>query len=125
MILAAISLDRSISIHAPTRGATSRFLYPLLACFISIHAPTRGATLFPYTNLPNPEFQSTLLQEERLFCNFFTCPSQNFNPRSYKRSDAFFCENKSVTSYFNPRSYKRSDSKNAQYSSCISAIIIA
>ena len=76
-------------------------------------------------DLPNPEFQSTLLQEERLFCNFFTCPSQNFNPRSYKRSDAFFCENKSVTSYFNPRSYKRSDSKNAQYSSCISAIIIA
>ena len=49
---------------------------------ISIHAPTRGAT-------------------------------EDFAP--YERK----AEN------FNPRSYKRSDSKNAQYSLCISAIIIA
>ena len=33
-----------ISIHAPTRGATSRTSGVLSTIFISIHAPTRGAT---------------------------------------------------------------------------------
>ena len=66
MILAAISLDRSISIHAPTRGAT---IYPcrsrtILA--ISIHAPTRGATRKELRKKLLLVFQSTLLQEERL-----------------------------------------------------------
>ena len=73
--------------------------------------------------------------------------AETFNPRSYKRSDVFcnaqvFCamffqstllqEERHVECIFhdriisfNPRSYKRSDSKNAQYSLCISAIIIA
>ena len=34
-----------ISIHAPTRGATSRSVYSLCHYAISIHAPTRGATM--------------------------------------------------------------------------------
>ena len=33
-----------ISIHAPTRGATSRAVEPGQTTNISIHAPTRGAT---------------------------------------------------------------------------------
>ena len=71
---------------------------------ISIHAPTRGATCLPLETVQLMEkFQSTLLQEER----------------RNKHVDYICCK------YFNPRSYKRSDSKNAQYSSCISAIIIA
>ena len=60
-----IDIGFSISIHAPTRGATSRFLYPLLACFISIHAPTRGATYEYLFRFYDVIFQSTLLQEER------------------------------------------------------------
>ena len=35
---------RRISIHAPTRGATSLFVIRLSVGEISIHAPTRGAT---------------------------------------------------------------------------------
>ena len=55
-----------ISIHAPTRGATG--LHPLFISVmrISIHAPTRGATLGG---------------------NMDNMIGQNFNPRSYKRSD--------------------------------------
>ena len=70
-------------------------------------------------------FQSTLLQEERLQYRSGTVQLFYFNPRSYKRSNC----NGAVCTWkdcnFNPRSYKRSDSKNAQYSLCISAIIIA
>ena len=36
-----------ISIHAPTRGATSVLVMGLFRTHISIHAPTRGATFFP------------------------------------------------------------------------------
>ena len=56
----------SISIHAPTRGATAKNPISLVDKYISIHAPTRGAT----TNAEGittkvSKFQSTLLQEER------------------------------------------------------------
>ena len=71
---------------------------------ISIHAPTRGATLDICMPLKLRLFQSTLLQEERPVPPW-GCFHSRWN--------------------FNPRSYKRSDSKNAQYSLCISAIIIA
>ena len=33
---------------------------------LSIHAPTRGAKVFPDVLIWRPDFQSTLLQEERL-----------------------------------------------------------
>jgi len=33
-----------VSIHAPARGATLRFLLPVLPLPVSIHAPARGAT---------------------------------------------------------------------------------
>ena len=79
-----------ISIHAPTRGATLRKLLRLVSSKISIHAPTRGATdtimNTDWLSLDfNPRsykrsdvggvcfvlcglvFQSTLLQEERLY----------------------------------------------------------
>ena len=35
-----------VSIHAPTRGATSGRLAAAVAAHVSIHAPTRGATVF-------------------------------------------------------------------------------
>ena len=56
------------------------------------------------------KFQSTLLQEERLFCFLgFLFFLSNFNPRSYKRSDSED-QKRMITIYnFNPRSYKRSD----------------
>ena len=55
--------------------------------YISIHAPTRGATFaIADSFLLNP-FQSTLLQEERLCKIPPKIGLNNFNPRSYKRSD--------------------------------------
>ena len=77
-----------ISIHAPTRGATTSSDSSSLSLSISIHAPTRGATYF--------------------LMSFTTC-SSNFNPRSYKRSDGLHPHNIRTFLYFNPRSYKRSD----------------
>ena len=138
---------RVISIHAPTRGATRTFMHNIMMFLISIHAPTRGATLFVRILIPSLLFQSTLLQEERHSPIHIIATARDFNPRSYKRSD-MMAGSRSVDSLifqstllqeerpesvlvgfldynFNPRSYKRSDSKNAQYSLCISAIIIA
>ena len=55
-----------ISIHAPTRGATSSSYVQLYAKAISIHAPTRGATLDATYYQVQLVFQSTLPREERL-----------------------------------------------------------
>ena len=56
----------TISIHAPTRGATSPHYRAYHKVFISIHAPTRGAT-FNKSNYVAyaSQFQSTLPREER------------------------------------------------------------
>ena len=40
-----------ISIHAPTRGATTKVLIMSHDLIISIHAPTRGATLMEYQSV--------------------------------------------------------------------------
>ena len=76
-----------LSIHAPTRGATTTTTIMLSTLSLSIHAPTRGATQTPHAYFTKPNlsihaptrgatfcnaqvfcamfFQSTLLQEER------------------------------------------------------------
>ena len=56
-----------ISIHAPTRGATTICFGLVLFIDISIHAPTRGATKPSLLLLPRQLFQSTLPREERRF----------------------------------------------------------
>ena len=71
---------------------------------ISIHAPTRGAT----GGIGNDIFQASI--------------SIHAPTRGATCEGAKTC---AIELNFNPRSYKRSDSKNAQYSLCISAIIIA
>ena len=58
--------SRTISIHAPTRGATHTRQRNKLLHLISIHAPTRGATLVqPHSKKSTFRFQSTLPQGER------------------------------------------------------------
>ena len=77
-----------ISIHAPTRGATSNGLMMFDDTLISIHAPTRGATLVWSVAMIMTIFQSTLPREERrinLFCGHVAL---DFNPRSHERSDS-------------------------------------
>ena len=133
----------------PTQRGKMRYLY------LSIHAPTRGATTKTGHIPVLGNFQSTLLQEERpAMQEPFSCartlsihaPTRgatvnrichhvrmwSFNPRSYKRSDALstdttkgdddlsihaptrgattrFSATWVVSFSFNPRSYKRSD----------------
>ena len=98
-----------ISIHAPTRGATSLKAteYKLSIDFnprshersdsnglmmfddtlISIHAPTRGATILCNHRGLVFGFQSTLPREERQTMRKLTIAELNFNPRSHERSD--------------------------------------
>ena len=49
----------TVSIHAPTRGATTAAREAVLSRVVSIHAPTRGATLIYSSILPVSVFQST------------------------------------------------------------------
>ena len=99
----------SISIHAPTRGATQLYREDFERAIISIHAPTRGATSYYFllllpilfqSTLPREErpqppnianttirFQSTLPREERPIDIKFYVPKIDFNPRSHERSD--------------------------------------
>ena len=79
----------TISIHAPTRGATPAKYFLHLAHFISIHAPTRGATV--------------------TLCGI-TVAIINFNPRSHERSDGKLVGYIVHITNFNPRSHERSDS---------------
>ena len=58
----------SISIHAPTRGATNSAALDADAISISIHAPTRGATQMEDFLTDVYKFQSTLPREERQEC---------------------------------------------------------
>ena len=143
-----ISKAFTISIHAPTRGATPAISVGDIPLSISIHAPTRGATCEILKLTPdyydfNPRSykrsdMSLYLYYLQLIISIhaptrgatfhlrlFHISCINFNPRSYKRSDRIFFTKQTKWIDFNPRSYKRSDSKNAQYSLCISAIIIA
>ena len=102
------ALHPQISIHAPTRGATVNPKHYIGCTYfnprsykrsdmgnsrtqivhsISIHAPTRGATNWGNNAVQTVQFQSTLLQEERHYHLSPTKTVNDFNPRSYKRSD--------------------------------------
>ena len=104
-----VSNGFSISIHAPTRGATNMSVQIIcivlfqstlprderqwwgVVCtstiYISIHAPTRGATLEWILILLNYIFQSTLPREERHLLRPAVSSEVYFNPRSHERSD--------------------------------------
>ena len=58
---------RTVSIHAPTRGATSAPAYICNEINVSIHAPTRGATGETIEAAAKSVFQSTLPRGERPF----------------------------------------------------------
>ena len=77
-----------ISIHAPTRGATETPFRRYIRSVISIHAPTRGATVSSVETEQSMVFQSTLPREERHEHQIlFQYIDDNFNPRSHERSD--------------------------------------
>ena len=107
----AYALRTSVSIHAPTRGATLGNGTVLSAVWVSIHAPTRGATLVSNTGkvcsisfnprtytrcdypqaadcVDNKKFQSTHLHEVRpARVTTLVSGRLGFNPRTYTRCD--------------------------------------
>ena len=73
-LTSSFSSAPSISIHAPTRGATAPYFYNFFCSCISIHAPTRGATFTQIKNVMiDCIFQSTLPQGERLSIRIVAC----------------------------------------------------
>ena len=123
---------RSVSIHAPTRGATKTVADIAVEVAVSIHAPTRGATLKPHAKLldcccfnPRPHargdslsnhtrpcihlFQSTPPREGRQCNGSNKLRNQCFNPRPHARGDcAEPCCWPPLTC-FNPRPHARGD----------------
>ena len=77
----------AISIHAPTKGATTVRIYDFFDIDISIHAPTKGATATANSASKDLKFQSTLPRKERLLVRSGFRLSRDFNPRSHERSD--------------------------------------
>ena len=77
----------SISIHAPTRGATKESRTAYRHHTISIHAPTRGATKGCKVIYLGDSFPSTFPKRARPI--FLPCCDRfrDFNPRSHKGSD--------------------------------------
>ena len=69
------TFQRSISIHAPAKGATCGDLARTMAVVISIHAPAKGATLSSSRTNRRTAFQSTLPRRERraMSTNAATC----------------------------------------------------
>ena len=114
--LPAAILVSSISIHAPTRGATGcPYSYGCISC-ISIHAPTRGATSgLLYTATRNQAFQSTLPRGERPCSTPHVAIGSNFNPRSHEGSDGEHRLQLHKRDNFNPRSHEGSDITIAHY----------
>ena len=92
---------------------------------ISIHAPTRGATSNQVYMYDRKEFQSTLPREERHKTISSIIESKYFNPRSHERSDPSVSSLILLSSYFNPRSHERSDEKYSSDNSPLSISIHA
>ena len=125
------TLHYTVSIHAPTRGAT---LYHLLLHFrnhVSIHAPTRGATsekdftkcdtvfqsTHPHGVRHSPcisyntliKFQSTHPHGVRQLTTCYYSESMCFNPRTHTGCDWAFINTKFTEISFNPRTHTGCD----------------
>ena len=77
--------------------------------YISIHAPTRGATSSVFSSFTGSVFQSTLPRgERRRFC-ILVLYHVHFNPRSHEGSDGEAWTLTKCKRDFNPRSHEGSD----------------
>ena len=79
--------NRRVSIHAPTRGATTSFARSSGRCVVSIHAPTRGATAARSEQLADVVFQSTRPRGARQQRDEDQRGRRSFNPRAHAGRD--------------------------------------
>ena len=95
------------------------FLFLVSLESISIHAPTRGATYRSRKSKGISRFQSTLPRGERPRSAPFSNRLSDFNPRSHEGSDLLLFLFLLRYYYFNPRSHEGSDNQNwYQYLYC-------
>ena len=66
-----------VSIHAPTKGATSIYPAILSVCYVSIHAPTKGATAISAKN--SFQFSAEINKLSFYILNFPLFPSPLFS----------------------------------------------
>ena len=84
----ALCVASAVSIHAPTRGATSAVHVRPDGPAVSIHAPTRGATRIAFGNKRAVMFQSTRPRGARhRLRRDFQAPDMCFNPRAHAGRD--------------------------------------
>ena len=98
-----------VSIHAPTRGATSPTLPNNIASLVSIHAPTRGATSYGLGSLSPRLFQSTHPHGVRQATTIAFSTLQGFqstHPHGVRLTDM---SGRSTHPCFNPRTHTGCD----------------
>ena len=104
-----VLIPRSISIHAPPRGATNQPPRVTRIGIISIHAPPRGATWSFPPSRDYPTFQFTPLREGRrkTKTHFWRASTFQFTPLREGRRGAF--RHHGITLHFNSRPSARGD----------------
>ena len=80
-----------ISIHAPTRGATTIWVDMRARCSNFNPRSHKGSDLAPLRQNTSSQFQSTLPQGERPYAQQGRYLYMDFNPRSHKGSDFTAC----------------------------------
>ena len=86
---------------------------------ISIHAPTRGATLLYAFCYILRNFNPRSHERSDSFIRIRFPGLEYFNPRSHERSDQSACPCSRHSRNFNPRSHERSDKDLENYVNCI------
>ena len=102
----------NVSIHAPTRGATSPFVWVSEMVNVSIHAPTRGATEDRTKLNQDKTFQSTHPHgvRQKRFASIII--KDGFNPRTHTGCDFCVVQIRQIWESFNPRTHTGCDSKS-------------
>ena len=98
-----------VSIHAPTRGATTLFAPYLQTRIVSIHAPTRGATAPLNTAAFVRMFQSTHPHGVRRQNIGLVWRAESFNPRTHTGCDGVLPLPHVLALCFNPRTHTGCD----------------
>ena len=102
-----------VSIHTPTKGVTSCYMYNSYKDVVSIHTPTKGVTDPRKISKEVMEFQST--HPRRVWQRLFDCLKgySSFNPHTHEGCDTkFLAVNVSLVS-FNPHTHEGCDSQSA------------
>ena len=101
--------DSTISIHAPTKGATIQNKWLMIYVLFQSTLPRRERQRYLNTFAGNHKFQSTLPRRERRDMRASRNTDPDFNPRSHEGSDGRSSLSYISPSDFNPRSHEGSD----------------